>query len=97
LLYTVCRRLCRFFHEESAEPGAARNILLRRTGCYSPINMRPSAIWFVVAALWLIDVILAFVKGHGKQALLSAAVAFAFVLIGVIHRRRETAALKPLR
>jgi hypothetical protein len=59
--------------------------------------MRRSAIWFFIAALWLIDVILSFVKGHGKQALLAAAVAFAFALIGVIYRRRETAALKPVR
>jgi hypothetical protein len=59
--------------------------------------MRRSAIWFFIAALWLIDVILSFVRGHGKLALLPAAVALVFVVIGVIYRRREADNLNRLR
>jgi hypothetical protein len=59
--------------------------------------MRRSAIWFVMAALWLIDAILSLIGRHGRQALLTAAVALVFVVAGVIHRSREAATLNRVR
>ncbi len=59
--------------------------------------MRRSSIWFFIAALWLIDVILSLIRGHGMQSLLPAGIALIFVIVGLLHRRHESATLKSLR
>jgi hypothetical protein len=61
--------------------------------------MRRSSIWFFIAGLWLIDVLLTIARGHARQAWLPAVITMAFVVTGVLHRSREAnaAARKPLK
>jgi hypothetical protein len=62
-------------------------------------EMRRSSVWFLIAGLWLIDVVLNIVQGHGGEVWLTAAVALAFVLLGILHRSRENRSMprRPLR
>jgi hypothetical protein len=59
--------------------------------------MRRSSIWFLIACLWLIDVLVRIARGHARQAWLPAAITAAFFAIGFIHRGREAGPRKPLR
>ena len=52
-------------------------------------EMRRSSIWFLIACLWLIDVLLTIARGHPRQAWLPAAVTAGFVILGIVHRSRE--------
>jgi hypothetical protein len=52
-------------------------------------EMRRSSIWFLIAGLWLIDVLLTVARGHVRQAWLPAVITVAFVVTGIIHRSRE--------
>jgi hypothetical protein len=54
--------------------------------------MRRSSVWFIVAALWLVSTVIRVVRGHAHQAWLPALVTLAFVVVGVVHRSRETKA-----
>lgn len=54
--------------------------------------MRRSSVWFIIAFLWLIDTILGIVRGHAHQAWLPALITLIFILVGVVHRSRETKA-----
>jgi hypothetical protein len=62
-------------------------------------EMRRSSIWFLIAGLWLIDVVLNVVQGHGSQVWLTAVIAVAFVVVGLVHRSRESRSMprRPLR
>jgi uncharacterized membrane protein YqaE (UPF0057 family) len=62
-------------------------------------EMRRSTIWFLIACLWLIDVVLNIARGHGRQVWLTALVTLAFFVTGIIHRSREgkTARRRSLR
>jgi hypothetical protein len=51
--------------------------------------MRPSSIWFLIAALWFIDVFIGVARGHARQEWLTALIALAFLVIGLVHRSRE--------
>jgi hypothetical protein len=51
--------------------------------------MRPSSIWFIIAALWLADTILRITRGHAHQAWLPALIALIFVIVGFLYGRRE--------
>jgi hypothetical protein len=59
--------------------------------------MRRSSIWFVIAALWLVDAGLGVARGHAKESMLPAVVALLFVVVGVGHRRREAAMQRRVR
>lgn len=51
--------------------------------------MRRSSIWFLIAALWLIDAIITVARGHARQSWLPAVITLAFFVAGLIHRSRE--------
>jgi hypothetical protein len=51
--------------------------------------MRRSSIWFLIAALWFIDVLITVTRGHARQAWLPGIITLAFFVIGLIHRSRE--------
>jgi hypothetical protein len=52
--------------------------------------MRRSSIWFLIACLWLVDVLLTVVRGHARQAWLPAVVTAAFAGVGIVYRSRES-------
>lgn len=58
------------------------------------LRMRRSTIWFIIAALWMIDTILTWSAGTLRRALPAAGVAALFLVVGLVHRRREGAALR---
>jgi hypothetical protein len=51
--------------------------------------MRRSSIWFLIAALWLIDVLISVARGHAREAWLPGIITLAFFITGLIHRSRE--------
>jgi hypothetical protein len=51
--------------------------------------MRRSSIWFLIAALWFIDVVISVVGRHARQAWLPGIITLAFFVTGLIHRSRE--------
>ena len=51
--------------------------------------MRRSAIWFVLAAAWAIDCVLAFFRHNWVQAGLTAFFACCFFAAGFFYRERE--------
>jgi len=55
-------------------------------------EMRRSSVWFLIAALWLIDTLLGIVRGHVHQAWLPAIITLIFIVVGLIHRSREAKA-----
>jgi hypothetical protein len=61
--------------------------------------MRRSSIWFLIAGLWLIDVLLNIARGHGSQVWLTAIITVAFLVAGIFHRAREGKSMprRPLR
>ncbi|GGH02961.1 hypothetical protein [Silvibacterium dinghuense] len=56
--------------------------------------MRRSTIWFLIAALWLVNAGIAFGSRVPKRAILPAGIALAFAATGVLQRRREEAAMR---
>jgi hypothetical protein len=61
--------------------------------------MRRSTIWFLIACLWMIDVLVSVARGHAREAWLPAVITAAFTVTGAIHRSREKVPPKrgPLR
>ena len=55
-------------------------------------EMRRSTIWFLIACLWLIDVLITVTRGHARQAWLPALITGVFFAVGFIHRSREAKA-----
>jgi ABC-type transport system involved in cytochrome bd biosynthesis fused ATPase/permease subunit len=51
--------------------------------------MRPSSIWFIIAAFWLADTILRITRGHAHQVWLPALIALIFVIVGFLYGWRE--------
>ena len=51
--------------------------------------MRRSTVWFLIAGLWAIVVLLGLFRGQGRQMWLQGVVAATFLVIGLIHRSRE--------
>jgi hypothetical protein len=58
-----------------------------------PEGMRPSSIWFIIAAFWLADTVLRIARGHAHQAWLPALIALMFVIVGLLYVRRERKAV----
>ena len=58
-------------------------------------EMRPSTVWFLIACLWLVDVFIGIVRGHAHQVWPQAVVAAAFLLLWMMHRRRERPVRRP--
>jgi hypothetical protein len=52
-------------------------------------EMRRSTIWFLIACLWLIDVLLNIARGHERQIWLTAIITLAFIATGILYRLRE--------
>jgi hypothetical protein len=53
-------------------------------------EMRSSSIWFLIGSLWLIDVLVDIARGRGRQTWLTAVIALAFFVLGLVHRSRES-------
>ncbi|MBB6145644.1 hypothetical protein HNQ77_003605 [Silvibacterium bohemicum] len=51
--------------------------------------MRRSTIWFLIACLWLIDVLITAARGHAHQAWLPGLITGVFFVIGFAQRARE--------
>ncbi|MFT4114053.1 hypothetical protein [Silvibacterium sp.] len=54
--------------------------------------MRRSSIWFLIAFLWLIDAGISLHSGGLRRAALPGAILGIFLLVGLVHRKREEAA-----
>lgn len=54
--------------------------------------MRPSHIWYLIAAFWLFDAALTVVRRGWRAAWLQAAIAAMFLVLGFVYRRREARA-----
>jgi hypothetical protein len=52
--------------------------------------MRRSSIWFLIAALWLIDTVLTATRATPRNALLPGGIALAFAAVGILQRSRES-------
>jgi hypothetical protein len=55
-------------------------------------EMRRSTIWFLIACLWLIDVLITVTRGHTRQAWLPALITGVFFAAGFVQRSREAKA-----
>jgi phosphoglycerol transferase MdoB-like AlkP superfamily enzyme len=51
--------------------------------------MRPSAVWFLIAVLWLVIAIVAALHSGWQRAWLQAVVALLFFAVAVYFRRKE--------
>jgi hypothetical protein len=56
---------------------------------------RRSTLWFLLAAAWGVLLALNLLRHRGRNTLVIAIVVAAFLLIGVLYRRRETKTRKP--